>query len=235
MNTHHLDFNTACAAEHPAAVPPLPSPAFAGKTVMLASNSPRRRELLGLILPAFSIAPRRDIDEAYPADLAPADVPAYLSRLKADAYADLLTSDMLLITADTVVISERAESSEHSEFSEHSECSKILGKPRSEAEACEMLRSLAGRTHTVVTGVTLRSGSGRRDETFSESTRVTFGPLTDSEIAQYVLRYRPLDKAGAYGIQEWLGAAAIARIDGCFYNVMGLPLHALYRHLKAYF
>lgn len=226
MNTHHLDFNTACAAEHPAAVPPLPSPAFAGKTVMLASNSPRRRELLGLILPAFSIAPRRDIDEAYPADLAPADVPAYLSRLKADAYADLLTPDMLLITADTVVISE------HSEFSESS---KILGKPRSEAEACEMLRSLAGRTHTVVTGVTLRSGSGRRDETFSETTRVTFGPLTDSEIAQYVLRYRPLDKAGAYGIQEWLGAAAIARIDGCFYNVMGLPLHALYSHLKAYF
>ena len=228
MNTHHLDFNTACAAEHPAAVPPLPSPAFAGKTVMLASNSPRRRELLGLILPAFSIAPRRDIDEAFPADLAPADVPAYLSRLKADAYADLLTPDMLLITADTVVISE------HSEFSESSEPS-ILGKPRSEAEACEMLRSLAGRTHTVVTGVTLRSGSGRRDETFSETTRVTFGPLTDSEIAQYVARYRPLDKAGAYGIQEWLGAAAIARIDGCFYNVMGLPLHALYSHLKAFF
>lgn len=226
MNTHHLDFNTACAAEHPAAVPPLPSPAFAGTTVMLASNSPRRRELLGLILPAFSIAPRRDIDEAYPADLAPADVPAYLSRLKADAYADLLTPDTLLITADTVVISEHSECSESS---------KILGKPRSEAEACAMLRSLAGRTHTVVTGVTLRSGSGRRDETFSETTRVTFGPLTDSEIAQYVARYRPLDKAGAYGIQEWLGAAAIARIDGCFYNVMGLPLHALYRHLTAYF
>lgn len=229
MNTHHLDFNTACAAEHPAAVPPLPSPAFAGKTVMLASNSPRRRELLGLILPAFTIAPRRDIDEAYPADLAPADVPAYLSRLKADAYADLLTPDTLLITADTVVIS---EASEPSEFSESS---KILGKPHSEAEACAMLRSLAGRTHTVVTGVTLRSGSGRRDETFSETTRVTFGPLTDSEIAQYVARYRPLDKAGAYGIQEWLGAAAIARIDGCFYNVMGLPLHALYRHLTDYF
>lgn len=232
MNTHHLDFNTACAAEHPAAVPPLPSPAFACKTVMLASNSPRRRELLGLILPAFTIAPRRDIDEAYPADLAPADVPAYLSRLKADAYADLLTPDTLLITADTVVIS---EPSEFSESSESSESSKILGKPRSEAEACAMLRSLAGRTHTVVTGVTLRSGSGRRDETFSETTRVTFGPLTDSEIAQYVARYRPLDKAGAYGIQEWLGAAAIARIDGCFYNVMGLPLHALYRHLTAYF
>lgn len=232
MNTHYLDFNTACAAEHPAAVPPLPSPAFAGKTVMLASNSPRRRELLGLILPAFTIAPRRDIDEAYPADLAPADVPAYLSRLKADAYADLLTPDTLLITADTVVISEL---SEFSEFSEFSESSKILGKPHSEAEACAMLRSLAGRTHTVVTGVTLRSGSGSRNETFSETTRVTFGPLTDSEIAQYVARYRPLDKAGAYGIQEWLGAAAIARIDGCFYNVMGLPLHALYRHLTAYF
>ncbi len=223
---HKIDFNTACAAEHPAAVPPLPSPAFAGKTVMLASNSPRRRELLGLILPEFSIAPRRDIDEAYPADLAPAAVPAYLSRLKADAYADLLTPDTLIITADTVVISEP---------SEFSESSKILGKPHSEAEACAMLRSLAGRTHTVVTGVTLRSGSGRRDETFSETTRVTFGPLTDSEIAQYVARYRPLDKAGAYGIQEWLGAAAIARIDGCFYNVMGLPLHALYRHLTAYF
>ena len=229
MSSNHFDFNTACAAEHPAAVPPLPSPAFAGKTVMLASNSPRRRELLGLILPAFTIAPRRDIDEAYPADLTPADVPAYLSRLKADAYADHLSPDTLLITADTVVISEAAEPSEFSKSS------KILGKPHSEAEACAMLRSLAGHTHTVVTGVTLRSGSGRRDETFSESTRVTFGPLTDSEIAQYVARYRPLDKAGAYGIQEWLGAAAIARIDGCFYNVMGLPLHALYRHLTAYF
>ncbi len=98
-----------------------------------------------------------------------------------------------------------------------------------------MLHRLENNTHTVVTGVTLMSLDGKRQDTFSETTRVTFGHLTDEEIDRYVDRYRPFDKAGAYGIQEWIGAAAISRIDGCFYNVMGLPLHALYSHLKDFF
>lgn len=197
----------------PEARPPLPSAAYAHRRVLLASASPRRRELLGMILPGFEIVSGRDVDETYPADLPAVDVPAYLSRLKAAAYADTLADNDILITADTVVILD----------------GHILGKPTDASDACRMLAALAGRTHTVVTGVTITTRTST--DTFSESTRVSFAPLSDAEIAEYVARFRPLDKAGAYGIQEWIGAAAIERIDGCFYNVMGLPLHALYRHL----
>lgn len=182
--------------------------------IQLASNSPRRRELLGLLTDDFEIAPGRDIDETYPADLAPEDVPAYLSRLKSAAYADMKQQGRVIITADTVVING----------------GKILGKPHSRAQAIEMLRSLAGHEHTVVTGVTVAGPD--RSITFSEKTEVEFGPLTDEEIESYVDRYEPYDKAGAYGIQEWIGAAGIKGIRGCFYNVMGLPLHALHQHLK---
>lgn len=217
---HHLDFHTgACPSTQAAIVPPFPSPAYANVNVLLASNSPRRRELLGLIMPSFEIAVPRDVDEVYPGDMAAADVPAYLSQLKAKAYADLLAPGELIITADTIVISDGA----------------IMGKPHSEAEAAQMLHKLENATHTVVTGVTLMSLDGAKNDTFSETTQVTFGPLTDDEIDRYISRYRPLDKAGAYGIQEWIGAAAIARIDGCFYNVMGLPLHSLYTHLKNFY
>lgn len=200
-------------------LPPLPTEKYEGVNVLLASNSPRRRELLGLLLPAFEIAVPRDIDEVYPATLQAHEVPAYLSQLKARAYADLLAPGELIITADTIVISE----------------GRIFGKPHSGHEAVEMLMQLQDATHTVVTGVTLMSLSGKRNDTFSEVTHVTFGPLGRAEIESYVERYRPFDKAGAYGIQEWIGAAAIARVDGCFYNVMGLPLHALYTHLKDFF
>ncbi|MEZ3577889.1 MAG: Maf family nucleotide pyrophosphatase [Muribaculaceae bacterium] len=218
--THHLDFHTGtCPDNHTAILPPLPSEAYAGVNVLLASNSPRRRELLGLILPSFEIATPRDVDEVYPPDMAAADVPAYLSQLKAKAYADLLAPGELIITADTIVIADGA----------------IMGKPHDEAEAAKMLHKLENATHTVVTGVTLMSLDGAKNDTFSETTLVTFGPLTDDEITRYVARYRPLDKAGAYGIQEWIGAAAIARVDGCFYNVMGLPLHSLYTHLKNFY
>lgn len=199
--------------------PPLPSPEYEDKTILLASNSPRRRELLHLIVPEFEIAESRDIDEKYPAGLSPEEVPAFLSRLKASAYRDVLLPHEVLVTADTVVILD----------------GRILGKPHSIGEAVEMLRSLCGRTHTVVTGVTLTSLEGKKCDTFSEHTLVTFAQLSDSEIEAYVERYRPLDKAGAYGIQEWFGAAGISRIDGCFYNVMGLPLHALYEHLRSFF
>ncbi|MDE6207392.1 MAG: Maf family nucleotide pyrophosphatase [Muribaculaceae bacterium] len=207
------------AFEHPSILPPLPSEAFRDVNIVLASNSPRRRELLSMIAPGFIIAPPRSIEEKYPSDLTPTEVPAYLSRLKSDAYADILTPGELLITADTVVIAD----------------GKILGKPHDADDAVSMLKTLRDATHTVVTGVTLRSLDGRRDVTFSESTQVTFGHLSDAEIQRYVELYRPFDKAGAYGIQEWIGASAICGISGCFYNVMGLPLHALYGHLKEFY
>ncbi len=218
--THHLDFHTGTCRNAVASIaPPLPSPRFKDINVLLASNSPRRRELLGLILPSFEIAVPRNIDEIYPSDMPAADVPAYLSRLKAGAYADLLTPGELIVTADTIVIAD----------------GKIMGKPHNAEEASAMLNVLQNATHTVVTGVTLLSLEGKKTDTFSETTNVTFGPLSDDEIERYIERYRPFDKAGAYGIQEWIGAAAIARIDGCFYNVMGLPLHTLYTHLKDFF
>ncbi len=197
-------------------LPPLPSEKLAGIKILLASGSPRRRELLGMIVPEFEIAPGRDIDESYPSDMAPEEVPAYLSRLKAKAYADILEPGELIITADTIVICEGA----------------ILGKPRSRDAAVDMLRMLSGRTHTVVTGVTLSSTD--RSETFAEHTQVHFAELADSQIEEYVDLYRPYDKAGAYGIQEWIGATGISGINGCFYNVMGLPLAALYRHLCSF-
>lgn len=184
--------------------------------VLLASNSPRRRELLKMIVPDFKIARMYDIDETYPADLPLERVPEYLSQLKARAYKHQLEDNEIILTADTVVISE----------------GRILGKPHSRDEAISMLRALMGKTHTVVTGVTLTSISSY--DTFSESTRVTFGTLSLPEIEGYVDCFKPMDKAGAYGIQEWIGAAAITGIEGCFYNVMGLPLHALYLHLKAF-
>ena len=198
-------------------LPPLPSAAFADKKVVLASGSPRRRELLAYIIPYFSIADNRDVKESYPADLDPVRVPEYLSQLKASAYTDLLQPDELLITADTVVILDN----------------EILGKPRDNADACRMLGLLSDKVHTVVTGVTLTAPD--RTVTFSERTSVEFGHLGTEEIRDYVELYRPLDKAGAYGIQEWAGAAAIKKIEGCYYNVMGLPLHALYTHLKDFY
>lgn len=205
-----------CADFHNKILPPNPFGAQAHIRVLLASNSPRRRELLGLIVPGFTIAQSREVDESYPSDLAAAEVPAFISKKKAAAYADLLCPDEMVITADTVVILG----------------DKILGKPKDYDDACHMLGDLAGREHTVVTGVTLTTVNAAK--TFSESTKVEFAPLSREEIEEYVRTYRPFDKAGAYGIQEWIGAAAIMRIDGCFYNVMGLPLHRLYAELRAF-
>ncbi len=185
------------------------------KKILLASNSPRRRELLGLLDVDFTVAPSREVNEVYPADLPAEDVPAYLSALKADAYADMLTDDEVLLTADTVVICDGV----------------ILGKPDGRDGAVAMLKQLSGKTHTVVTGVSLTTKSDMR--VFSEHTEVTFAPLTDAEIDYYVDLYAPYDKAGAYGIQEWIGCIAIESINGCFYNVMGLPLHRLYENLTA--
>ena len=183
-------------------------------TVVLASQSPRRRELLCMLVPDMRIAPVLEIDETYPADLEPEKVPEYLSRLKSNAYRNELHEGEVLLTADTVVLLD----------------GEILGKPTNESDACEMLRKLSGRTHTVVTGVTLATAGG--SVSFSEHTEVEFAPLSEMEIKAYVESFRPLDKAGAYGIQEWIGGVGIRGIRGCFYNVMGLPLHAVYANLK---
>lgn len=197
--------------------PPLPAPEMQGIRTLLASGSPRRRELLGMILPQFEIAATRDVDESYPADMDVYDVPAYLSRLKAEAYTTDLQPNELLITADTVVILD----------------GKILGKPHDHDNAIEMLHQISGKTQTVVTGVTLTTAE--HSMSFSEHTKVHFRNLSDNEIRCYTELYKPYDKAGAYGIQEWIGAAGITGIDGCYYNVMGLPLNALYIHLRDFF
>lgn len=181
--------------------------------LLLASNSPRRRELLGLLDLDYEIVAPRPVEEIYPADLPAEEVAPYLSALKASAYVGLPKGDEIIVTADTVVVCEGL----------------ILGKPKDREDAVAMLNMLSGKTHKVVTGVTLMSE--RRTITFSETTLVTFDALSDSMIETYVDRYRPFDKAGAYGIQEWIGCVGISGINGCYYNVMGLPLHALHTHL----
>ncbi|MDE6542260.1 MAG: Maf family nucleotide pyrophosphatase [Muribaculaceae bacterium] len=196
-------------------IPAILPPRLHDVRLVLASASPRRRELLQMLVPDVTIAPVRDVDETYPPGLDAMTVPEYLSRLKASAYAGDIPAGSVLVTADTVVVLD----------------GRILGKPATAAAACDMLRALSGRTHTVVTGVTLTGADGRC-ESFSERTEVEFAALTDAEIEAYVDTYRPLDKAGAYGIQEWIGGMGICGIRGCFYNVMGLPLHALYARLK---
>ena len=182
--------------------------------LLLASNSPRRRELLGLLDVDFEIVAPRDIEEVYSSALPAEEVAPYLSALKASAYADLPKGDKIVVTADTVVVCD----------------GQILGKPKDRDEAIAMLHLLSGKTHKVVTGVTLMSED--QTVTFAETTLVTFDSLSDEMIETYVDRYRPFDKAGAYGIQEWIGCVGIRGINGCYYNVMGLPLHALHTHLR---
>ena len=182
--------------------------------LILASASPRRRELLASCDLDFTLAEKFECEECYPADLAADKVAEYLSQLKSEAYPHALASNDILLTADTVVIVGN----------------EILGKPKSEADAERMLRMLSGATHKVVTGVTLRSSS--QTISFSAESLVSFRELTAEEIAYYIERYRPMDKAGAYGIQEWIGYVGIERIEGSFYNVMGLPVQRLYVELQ---
>ena len=187
-----------------------------GVRLLLASQSPRRRELMtGCSLP-FELAPKYECEECYPASLKAHEVAEFLSRLKSEAYPHALKPDELLITADTTVLLDE----------------QVLGKPKDRADAQRMLRLLSGRSHEVVTGVTLRSC--RQIESFSSVSRVWFRPLRDEEIDYYIDLARPFDKAGAYGIQEWIGYAAIERIDGSFYNVMGLPIQKLYTELTKF-
>lgn len=189
---------------------------LAGRQLLLASQSPRRRELLsGAGLP-FTLAPAYEVEESYPVELPAEEVPAYLSKLKSEGMPRPLNEGEILLTADTVVIAR----------------GKILGKPHSREEALSMLERLSGCGHTVVTGVTIRSSA--KQLTFTSHSEVFFRPLEAEEIAYYVDTYRPYDKAGSYGIQEWIGYTAIERIEGSFFNVMGLPIQRLYVELNRF-
>lgn len=181
--------------------------------LLLASKSPRRRELLsqlGFEVEYISI----DVDEHLASPLPPPEVAEHLARRKASAYTGTLAEGDVLVTADTVVVHD----------------GHVMGKPTDRDEAISMLHELSGQHHTVYTGVCLRSATD--NVSFTEATNVHFNPLSDEVIAYYVDNYRPFDKAGAYGIQEWIGMVGIGRIDGCYYNVVGLPVPRLYETLK---
>lgn len=181
---------------------------------MLASASPRRKELLKTLNLKFEIAPTIEVNESYPSTMDVYEVAKHLSQLKAQAYKKLVTDNQLIITADTVVINNGV----------------VLGKPIDAHDARLMLKSLSGHIHQVITGVTITTID--RQVSFSVNTDVEFAELSSQEIDDYVETFMPLDKAGAYGIQEWIGCIGVKNINGSFYNVMGLPLHRLYRELK---
>lgn len=182
--------------------------------IVLASNSPRRRELLAGLGVKFRVETIKGLDETYDESMPLNEVAAYLSQLKASAYT--LATDELIITADTIVLA----------------AGEVMGKPQDRDDAYRMIRTLSGCTHQVITGVTVAT----RDKkvTFSNVTDVTFATLTDEEIYHYIDEYKPYDKAGAYGIQEWIGYMGITGINGCYYNVMGLPVNHLYTVLKEF-
>ena len=184
--------------------------------ILLASKSPRRRELLKGCGLEFEIAEGRDAEESFSADMPLGEVAEYLSKVKSDAYVDTLRAGDILITADTVVIAS----------------GEILGKPRDREDAVRMLRLLSGSSHEVVTGVTLRTLD--KERSFSCRSVVRFREMTDVEIEYYIDTYHPYDKAGAYGIQEWIGYVAISGIEGSFYNVMGLPVQMLWVELEKF-
>lgn len=182
--------------------------------IILASASPRRRELLKATGIDYRLAEKFECEECYPASVDVLDVAPYLSRLKSHAYPTTLRCNDILITADTTVVLGN----------------KVLGKPASEEEAKAMIAELSGKEHSVVTGVTLRMAD--REHTFASVSKVRFAELSTEQIAYYVENYKPMDKAGAYGIQEWIGYVGIESIEGSFYNVMGLPVQRLYRELE---
>lgn len=180
--------------------------------IVLASNSPRRKELLAGLGFDYEVRTLQGLDESYPEGLSMEEIPQYISRKKAAAYT--LNPDELLITADTIVYLD----------------GEVLGKPADEAEAKQMLRKLSGKTHQVVTGVIL--STTEMQHSFASVSQVTFAQLSEAEIDHYVTHYRPLDKAGAYGIQEWIGYIGVTRIEGSYFNVMGLPVQRLYSEMK---
>ncbi len=189
---------------------------LAAYRIILGSNSPRRRELLAGLDLSFDVHVIPGLEENYPDSLQPQEIPVFLSKQKAEAYLPTLEDQVLLITADTIVWNE----------------TEVIGKPKDREDAIRMLRSLSGHEHQVVTGVCLTTT--KKQETFSVVSSVRFASLTDEEIIYYVDKYKPIDKAGAYGIQEWIGYVGVESISGSFYNVMGLPVQRLYQELKRF-
>ncbi|AIZ63985.1 septum formation inhibitor Maf [Hymenobacter sp. DG25B] len=184
--------------------------------LLLASNSPRRRQLLSDLGLSYEVR-LQEVDESFPAHLRRAEIAEFLAAHKAAAYAAGLAPDEVVLTADTIVCLE----------------DEVLNKPADEAEARQMLGRLQGRTHDVFTGVCLLGGNGRQ-VVFSDQTRVHFKPLSPAEIDYYVRQYQPLDKAGAYGAQDWVGMVAITRLEGSYFNVMGLPVHRVWEELHKF-
>ena len=184
--------------------------------IILASNSPRRRELLAGLGIDYEVRTIQGIDESYPAELPVEQIAEFISAEKAAAYQKQLTDDELIITADTIVVVD----------------SEVLGKPHDEADARRMLHKLSNRTHQVITGVCLTTAEKQRH--FSVTTDVTFKALTDEEIDYYIMNYRPFDKAGAYGIQEWIGYIGVTGLNGSYFNVMGLPVQRIYNELRKF-
>ena len=186
------------------------------KRIILASNSPRRRELLGGLDLDFEVKVLPDIDESYPNNLPAAEVAGYISREKAAPYRTLIGEGELVITADTVVIVG----------------DEVLGKPKDAEDARRMLQLISGRTHQVITGVCLLTTD--KEHAFSVTTDVTFKQLSEDEITYYIEHYKPFDKAGAYGIQEWIGYVGVTSINGSYFNVMGLPVQRLWEEIKKF-
>ena len=184
--------------------------------IILASNSPRRKELLDGLDLQFEVRVLQGIDESYPQDLPTLKIAEFISKKKADAYVQTMADDELVITADTVVILG----------------DEVMGKPHDEADAKRMLGELSGQTHQVATGVTL--STKERQVSFSVVTDVTFKQLSADEIDYYVRTYKPFDKAGAYGIQEWIGYIGVTALKGSYFNVMGLPVQRIYEALKRF-
>ena len=185
-----------------------------GYKIILASNSPRRKELLGGLGIDFEVRTLQGIDESYPDSLKGEDIPMYISSKKADAYKASMADDELIITADTIVYDQ----------------GRVLGKPKDAESAKMMLRELSGHSHEVITGVSVVTKE--KTVRFASTSRVFFDALTDDEIDYYVHTYKPFDKAGAYGIQEWIGFIGVTRLEGSYFNVMGLPIQRLYKVLK---
>jgi septum formation protein len=183
--------------------------------IILASRSPRRRQLLTELGLKFEVV-IKDFEEAYPESLSGAEIARFVAFEKAASFIDELSDNEIVIAADTIVWCNN----------------KVLGKPVDHKDAERILKEISGNTHEVITGVSIRSRSNVH--TFTESTRVTFEPLSDEEICYYIDNYRPYDKAGAYGIQEWIGIVACSHIDGSYFNVVGLPVQRLYKELISF-
>ena len=181
--------------------------------VILASNSPRRKELLAGLGVDYEVRTLPDVDESYPDTLQGADIPLYIAKEKADAYRNMLQPGELMITADTIVWLD----------------GRVLGKPKDREDALCMLRDMSGRTHEVFTGVCITTTEWQRS--FAAQTEVRFAELSEEEMTYYVDKFQPMDKAGAYGVQEWIGFIGVENISGSYYNIMGLPVQRLYKEL----